>query len=179
MVAEDGHILADATEEVRGDREVVMTAVAQNGWALIYATEELRRDREVVMTAVAQNGYALEHATEELRGDSEVVMTAVAQTGWALEFATEEWRGDKEVMEATLARASVDGFRPIGLKARLTPTCLLTKFRLCYQISLVCLRRKGPSSVWHALFFWHAFAHALVCLVFLPIRADLETVPSF
>ena len=138
-VAEHGCLLSVAPVHLREDREVVMTAVAQNGWALEYATEELRGDREVVMTAVAQNGWALEHAAEELKGDREVVMTAVAENGYALRHATEELRGDKEIMEAALARASADGDRLIGLKARPKPTCLLTKFRSCspYQISLV------------------------------------------
>ena len=117
-----------------------MTAVAQYGCALKCATKEVRGDREVVMTALAENGYALKHATEEVRGDREVVMTAVAQCAHALNWATEELRGDKDIMEAALARAFADGERAIGLKARPKPTCLLTKFRLCFQISpFVCV----------------------------------------
>ena len=166
-VAQNGNALRFAAEELRRDREVVMTAVAQNGNALRFAAEELRRDREVVMTAVAKNGSALECATEKLRGDREVVMTAVAQYGYALRHATEEFREDKEIMEAALARASASfGCRSIGLKARPKPTCLLTKFRLCYQISLVCLRRrKGPSSVWHVFFLFARFCFVIVCPV--------------
>ena len=106
---------------------MVMTAAAQDGWALEYATEELRGDREVVMTAVAQAGGALQYATEELRGDRDVVMTAIASLGWAVEHASEELRGDREVMEAALADAASDETPgvPVGLKARLSPACLL------------------------------------------------------
>ena len=124
-MADEGSALCFAADDFRGGREVVMTAVANWGHALSYATEELRGDREVVMAAVAKNGCALCHATEELRGDREVVMTAVAQDGLALQYATEEVREDKEIMDAALARASATiGYRPIGLKARLNPTCL-------------------------------------------------------
>ena len=132
-----------------------MTAVASVWHALRLATEELRGDREVVLTATASNGLALRFAAEELRGDREVVMTAMVENGYALHHATEEVRGDKEIMEAALARASATiGYRPIGLKDRLKPTCILTKF------SLVCQRaRKGLSSVWaRFLFVSHAFA---------------------
>ena len=59
----------------------MLERVARNGWALKHATEELRGDREVVITAVADRGYALEYATNELRGDREVVMTAGRQQG--------------------------------------------------------------------------------------------------
>ena len=48
------------------------------GDALGYATEELRGDREVVMTAVAENGYAVADASEALRGDKEIMEAAVA-----------------------------------------------------------------------------------------------------
>jgi len=41
--------LKNASEELRGDREVVIRAVRQNGYALRYASEELRGDRDVVM----------------------------------------------------------------------------------------------------------------------------------
>jgi hypothetical protein len=57
-----------------------MAAVAQYGLALFFASDELRGDREVVMAAVAQNGRALEHASDEFRGDREVVMAARAAT---------------------------------------------------------------------------------------------------
>ena len=152
--------------------------MAEDESALSFAADHLRGDREVVMTAVANWGDALAFAADHLRGDREVVMTAVAQNGYALRYATEELREDKEIMKAALATA--DGDRPIGLKARPKPTCLLTKFGLCYQISLVCLRRrKGPSSVWHVFFFFVRFCFVIVCPMFFSIRADLETVPSF
>ena len=47
--------------------------------ALEDATEELKGDREIVMAAVSQNGSALERAAEELKGDREIVMTAVSE----------------------------------------------------------------------------------------------------
>jgi hypothetical protein len=44
-------LLQHASEELRGDREVVLAAVQQNGGALRYASEELRGDREFMLAA--------------------------------------------------------------------------------------------------------------------------------
>eukprot|EP01046_Picozoa_sp_COSAG06_P008717 COSAG06_NODE_443_length_15706_cov_348.207022_10_plen_738_part_00 len=91
-------ILMGAPEELRGDKEVALAAVAQSGGALQYASEELRGDKEVALAAVATSGGALVYASEALRGDEEVALAAVAQAGYALQYASEELRGDKEFM---------------------------------------------------------------------------------
>ena len=44
-----------------------MEAVKQNGCVLRYVSDELKGDREIVMEAVKQNGFALEYASAELR----------------------------------------------------------------------------------------------------------------
>ena len=95
--------LEHAAEELKGDREIVMTAVSKNGMALQFATEELKGDREIVMAAVSQHGMALQFASEELKGDREIVMTAVSQDGWALNFATKDLREDEEMLQLALA----------------------------------------------------------------------------
>ena len=46
-----------------------MAAVAQNGFAVECATEELRGNREILLEVVSHNGRALQFATEEMRGD--------------------------------------------------------------------------------------------------------------
>ena len=93
-VKKDGHVLLHASEELKGDREVVMEAVKQNGLALEYASEELTGDWEVVMEAVKQDGHALCYASKGLKCDRGVVMEAVKQKGHALEYASEELRRD-------------------------------------------------------------------------------------
>ena len=49
-------VLQHATEELKRDREIVVTAVSNSGWSLQYTTEELKADREVVMAAVSDSG---------------------------------------------------------------------------------------------------------------------------
>ena len=68
-----------ASEELKGDREVVIAAVRRNGGALWSASEELKRDSEVVVEAARQNGDALQFASEEQRRDRDVLLEAVRQ----------------------------------------------------------------------------------------------------
>ena len=86
LASQDGWALVYASEGLRGDREIVMQAIAQSGRALQFASEELRGDPEIVMQAIAQRWEALQFASEELRGDRKIVMQAIVQSGWALEF---------------------------------------------------------------------------------------------
>eukprot|EP00971_Amphidinium_carterae_P127757 2530799-Amphidinium_carterae.1 len=50
-------------------RETVLETVAVDGHCLATAPEDLRGDRQVVLAAVRNNGEALRHASDDLRGD--------------------------------------------------------------------------------------------------------------
>ena len=43
-----------ASEDLSGDRDIVMVAVKQVGWALVFASEDIRRDEEIVMSPEKQ-----------------------------------------------------------------------------------------------------------------------------
>ena len=101
-VERDWRALQYASEELKGDREVVMAAIKHTSWALEYASEELKGDREVVMAAVRQTGRALQYASAELKGDREVLMKAIKQTWEALQYASAELKGDREVVMASV-----------------------------------------------------------------------------
>ena len=102
-VRQNGNALRYASKELQGDRELVLEAVRQDGIALWYASKELKEDREVVLAAVTKDGDSLQYASKELRGDPQVVLAAVRQDGYALEYASEELRADlnfiKEVIK--------------------------------------------------------------------------------
>lgn len=88
-----------ASEELRDDRAVVLTAVEDYGSALEYASEMLRADREVVLAAVENHGSGLKYASERLRANREVVLTAVENNGSALKYAS-------KVLQVVLAAIS-------------------------------------------------------------------------
>jgi hypothetical protein len=62
--------------------------VGKDGFALQYASEELRGDREVVLKAVRSklapqdSTRVLQYASEELRNDSDVVLAASWIDNW-------------------------------------------------------------------------------------------------
>ena len=70
----------------------------RTGFVLQYASEELRGDLDMVLAAVKSNGYALTHASEELKNNKDVALEAVRKDGQALEYASEELRGDRDMI---------------------------------------------------------------------------------
>ena len=62
--------------------------ISKSGLALEFASEDLKGDTEMVRIAVEQNGLALEFASEDLKGDMETVHIAATQNDQALDFAS-------------------------------------------------------------------------------------------
>eukprot|EP00933_Yihiella_yeosuensis_P054170 TRINITY_DN5254_c9_g1_i1.p1 TRINITY_DN5254_c9_g1~~TRINITY_DN5254_c9_g1_i1.p1 ORF type:complete len:345 (-),score=80.64 TRINITY_DN5254_c9_g1_i1:144-1178(-) len=91
-------LLQDLSEELRGDREVVLAAVCVGGWSLEFASYPLRSDREVALAAVECDPLALEHVAESLKHDRQTVLAAVRRNGWALSFASSDLRNDEEIV---------------------------------------------------------------------------------
>ena len=102
-VKQSGMLLLDASDDLKADREIVTAAVKRYGKALVWAAGNLKADRDIVLAAVAESGAALEYATGHLKADREIVLIAVAQCGAALEDAAECLKADREVVLAAIA----------------------------------------------------------------------------
>ena len=91
-----------------------MCAVKQDGCALEYASDELKGDKEVVIEAVRRNGEVLRFAAEHLKADKEVVIEAVKRSRRALRFASDELKSDGEVarLASVFGVLDVDDGRP-------------------------------------------------------------------
>jgi len=68
---------------------------------LEYASEELRDDKAVVLTAVLDYGSALKFASERLQNDKDVVLAAVTSYGSAIEYASKELQEDRDIILAS------------------------------------------------------------------------------
>jgi hypothetical protein len=55
---------------------MILKTVQVDGLILVHASDELRNDREVVLTAIKQNGLALKYASKELQADPELIQIA-------------------------------------------------------------------------------------------------------
>ena len=58
----------------------VLPKVQQYKNALEYASDELKNDKQVILTVVQQNGWSLKYASDELKNDKEVVLKAVQES---------------------------------------------------------------------------------------------------
>ena len=56
----------------------------------MFASEDLKRDRDIVMTAVKKRDWALRNVSNGLRGDKDIVLEAVRRNGQAFELASLE-----------------------------------------------------------------------------------------
>ena len=112
--------LARASDDLQGNRSLVLTAVGQGGQALGFAAQHLRSDRDIVLLAVSSCGSALRFTSKSLKADKAVVLAAVAHDGGALRFASGELRNDEDVVRRAItggvlaAYADGDGGDPGG-----------------------------------------------------------------
>ena len=97
------HGLKYASQRVRGDKEVVLPAIAAHAADLEYVSEELKNDKDVVMAAVTQEGCLLECASPKLQDDDEVVTAAIKQHPISFIYASERIRGDKNIIKTVIA----------------------------------------------------------------------------
>jgi hypothetical protein len=95
-IAQNQWTLKFASDELRGDKDVILACVSLRGFTLQFASDELRNNKDVVLAAVIQNGWAIQFASENLRGNKEVVLAlVVTQNGWGFQFASENLKDDK------------------------------------------------------------------------------------
>ena len=74
-------VLADASADLKQDRELVLAAVTLCGSSLCHVSSSMKNDRVVVAAAVQQNGACLCYASKNLLHDSELGAAAVEQGG--------------------------------------------------------------------------------------------------
>ena len=99
-----GFELRNATDELKDDKDVVITAVTDSGLSLLHASDRLKSDKDIVTAAVKENGLSLRMANEALQADPEVVMAAVQQTGKALEYASNKLQSDPQIVRAAVTQ---------------------------------------------------------------------------
>ena len=110
---ETGMALQFASEELRVDKDFVMSAIEHAWQALQWASAALRDDPEVVRHSFqdGEPSYNLGWASERLRADRDFMADAVGVCGNYLFYASDELKDDAElVMQAV---ASVNSWQAI------------------------------------------------------------------
>ena len=84
-VINDFHVLEDLEYKYRVDEDIVYEAIYQDGYALKWASERLRDDKDLVITAISSNylgkselqSKVLQFASKRLRDDEEVIIESL------------------------------------------------------------------------------------------------------
>lgn len=71
-----GADVADALRHLRSNKVIVMDSVRRDELLLAEASDELKKDHDIVIAACPQNGEALQHVPESLKHDETIVMAA-------------------------------------------------------------------------------------------------------
>lgn len=106
QVVRNGHNLG-IKDKFKKDRDIVLAAVKNEGFNILDAAEELRDDKEIMITAILnaptdKTTFILSLASDRLKDDKDVVMTAVRREGSSLEFASERLRDNKELVSIAI-----------------------------------------------------------------------------
>jgi hypothetical protein len=133
-VSKNGANFKYASDELKNDRGIVLTAIANDevdcGCVYKMCPLAVKNDREIVLAAVSKHGKDLVYVSDEFRHDREVVLRAVAndesETGVALRCASIDLRGDREIVLAAVSKhghslqyasKELKNDREIGLRA--------------------------------------------------------------
>ncbi|WP_257265450.1 DUF4116 domain-containing protein, partial [Endozoicomonas sp. ONNA2] len=92
-----------ASQRVRNDKDLVLSAVELYPCHLSYVSEKLKRDEDVVMTAINADYLSLKYASQELRDNEEFIRGAIKIRSAAMLYAGEKVRNDKRIIENLMA----------------------------------------------------------------------------
>ena len=72
-----GHLIKNASEELRNDRELALIAINKDVNNFQYLSEQLRNDRELALIAINKDVNAFYYLSEKLRNDRELLLFAI------------------------------------------------------------------------------------------------------
>ena len=104
-VLDDWKLLANAPEQVKGDLDLVKSAIlTSQGAALKFVSSDLKADQTLVLEATKYSGQAFADAAPELRNDKNFLLKALGVNGGAMSGAPDSMRSDKAfLLEAAKA----------------------------------------------------------------------------
>ncbi|KAF0981765.1 hypothetical protein FDP41_012422 [Naegleria fowleri] len=97
LVEYNEQALKYASDELKGNRQLVLKAVTNFGRALKYCSDELRKDRDIVRSAVRNCGIALSFACPELRNDMSIILEAVENCGFIIDNLSAKMKENYEL----------------------------------------------------------------------------------
>lgn len=101
-IQEDALSLRHASNRIKKNINIVMTAVCNNEYAFCYAHQTLRCSPEVTWNAVQADWRALRFVSKDQKENVNLVLAAIAKNGGALKYASKILRNDETVVLAAI-----------------------------------------------------------------------------
>lgn len=92
------HIVPDCFNDLLTKRDFFYELITMQGWLIKFASETMRGDKELCLTAVARSGRSLQYCSENMRDNEEVVREALKEDIRALKSASRRLSKDFQLI---------------------------------------------------------------------------------
>jgi hypothetical protein len=107
------YLLIHASEELKNDKDFILTCINNHDNILKYASNELKNDKCIIFCAVCNQLDSLEYASYELKNDRDFILSCVKKNGNTIKYASEILKNDKEIALAAVQNNGIS-FRLIS-----------------------------------------------------------------
>ncbi len=89
--------LRDVSDELKSDREVVLTAVKRTGWNFTFADPKFFDDKEIALVAV-KNGSGVSSLSDNLKNDDEIALIALKNSVFEMKNLPLKHKDNKDLI---------------------------------------------------------------------------------
>lgn len=90
-------VFKNASEQLKNNRELVLSLVKLNGRTLKYASNILKNDKEIVWKALKNDLNAFKYISDDLKNDKKIVLFVIKQAGVLYQYVSETLKNDREI----------------------------------------------------------------------------------
>jgi hypothetical protein len=90
-------VFKNASEQLKNNRELVLSLVKLNGRTLKYASNILKNDKEIVWEALKNDLNAFKYISDDLKNDRKIVLFVIKEAGVLYQYVSENLRNDREI----------------------------------------------------------------------------------
>jgi len=110
--------LNDILNFIFTDKKSAIQNLQKNGLLLENLSEELKKDKEVVLTAIRNNPKSFKYAHDDLKAEAEVVLEAILMNPQYADMVL--WHADKNLVEMIGANEPISYLKALTLKKMLS-----------------------------------------------------------
>ncbi|KAG2375066.1 hypothetical protein C9374_010070 [Naegleria lovaniensis] len=105
VVSEWGYALKHASNELKNNYDLVLTAINCSACSLKYASDHLKNDKTLVLQAVKNNHNAMQFASQNLKNSKTFAMQVLKNANACVfQYFSDALKGDRDVAEYAVSR---------------------------------------------------------------------------